>query len=187
MFPRRETCSSKFSSKLHGAFDEWADAFIFLPGGMGAAGYSAGKASLWKPTPQRPNSTRNQVQAACGSYVMSVLKVVFGRDIDRSHNISTPQKDKEEGGSQTLGFSLNSHLEANTLASKEEYETCLPHDDLIGTCYKEKTETINDLFLKTLCAHMPLAGLKSCKEFESPGQVLSVALFFQKRGPVPKR
>lgn len=89
---------------------------------------------------------------------MSILKVDFGRDIDRSHNISTAQKDKEEGGSQTLGFSLNSHLEANTLASKEEYETCLPQDDLTGTCYKEKTETINDLFLKTLCAHMPLAG-----------------------------
>lgn len=89
---------------------------------------------------------------------MSILKVDFGRDIDRSHNISTAEKDKEEGGSQTLGFSLNSHLEANTLASKEEYETCLPHDDLIGTCYKEKTETINDLFLKTLCAHTPLAG-----------------------------
>lgn len=118
---------------------------------------------------------------------MSILKVDFGRDIDHSHNISTPQKDKEEGGSQTLGFSLNSHLEANTLASKEEYETCLPRDDLIGTRYKEKTETINDLFLKTLCAHMPPAGLRSCREFESLGQVLCAALFFQKRGPVSKQ
>lgn len=86
---------------------------------------------------------------------MSILKVDFGRDVDHSHNISTPQKDKEEGESQTLGFSLNTHLEANILASKEEHETCLPDDDLIGTGYKEKIETINDLFLKTLCVHMP--------------------------------
>lgn len=53
----------------------------------------------------------------CWAYVMSILKVDFGRYVDHSHNISTPRKDK--GGKSNTEFSLNSHLEANSLALKK--------------------------------------------------------------------
>lgn len=85
------------------------------------------------------------------SHAVSASEVDFGRCAQHSHNISTRRKDKG-GGESNTEFSLNSHLEANALAFKGEYNPSFTDDGLVGTHYKGNITAINNLFLKNLCA-----------------------------------